>query len=48
MDFFRRHYKLVVWIMIGSFLLYLIPSAIFVVTAPSNPPPERPPVAPSF
>ena len=48
MEFFRKHTKLVIWIMIGCFLLYLIPSAIFVVSTPSQPPPERSPVRPNF
>jgi hypothetical protein len=28
MDFFRKHHKLFVWILIGCFLLYLVPSVV--------------------
>jgi hypothetical protein len=31
MEFFRRHYKTVVWIMIFCFLMYLLPS-VYVAT----------------
>ncbi len=48
MEIFRRHYKLVVWLMIGCFLLYLIPSTYFAVTQPSQPTPERAPVQTGF
>jgi len=29
-EFFRRHTKLIIWIMIGCFLLYLVP--VFVLS----------------
>jgi hypothetical protein len=29
MDFFRKHYKAIIWLMIFSFLLTLIPSIFF-------------------
>ena len=31
LDFFRRHHKAVIWVMILSFLLTLIPSVFFFV-----------------
>jgi hypothetical protein len=30
-EFFRRHYKVIIWIMIASFLVTLIPSVIFMI-----------------
>jgi hypothetical protein len=29
LDFFRRHYKVVIWLMILSFFLTLVPSVFF-------------------
>jgi hypothetical protein len=31
MEFFRKHTKLMVWILIGCFLMYLLPSVMFSV-----------------
>jgi|GEM_PF-2991369 len=31
MDFFRRHYKAIIWVMILSFLLTLVPSVFFLM-----------------
>ena len=31
MDWFRRHYKTFVWLMIISFLLYLVPASYVMV-----------------
>jgi hypothetical protein len=29
MDFFRKNYKLVIWLMIATFILTLVPSVFF-------------------